>query len=245
MNPITLEILKNAFTAIPEEMGAALKRTAYSPNIKERMDASCAIFDAEGRMLAQAEHIPVHLGAMPLTVEFALQHFDDLQDGDQLIVNDPYHGGSHLPDITLIKPIFYDAELVGYAVNRAHHADVGGMTPGSMPGNSTEIFQEGLIIPPCKLLIHGKENADIFNIIKANTRTPVERAGDIRAQIAANNLGAMRMTEHIQKYSVNAYTEFAASIIEYSEKRMRHAITKIPDGTYTAEDFMDDDGVTN
>jgi len=245
MNPITLEILKNAFTAIPEEMGAALKRTAYSPNIKERMDASCAIFDAEGRMLAQAEHIPVHLGAMPLTVEFALRYFSELNEGDQIVVNDPYHGGSHLPDITLIKPIFYDAELVGYAVNRAHHADVGGMTPGSMPGNSTEIFQEGLIIPPCKLLTHGKENADIFEILKANTRTPVERAGDIRAQIAANNLGTMRMTEHIKKYSVNTYTEFADSIIEYSEKRMRHAITKIPDGTYTAEDFMDDDGVTD
>ncbi len=117
MNPITLQILKNAFTAISEEMGAALKRTAYSPNIKERMDASCAIFDAEGRMLAQAEHISVHLGAMPLTVEFALRQFDDLQEGDQIVVNDPYHGGSHLPDITLIKPIFYDAELVGYAAN--------------------------------------------------------------------------------------------------------------------------------
>ena len=245
MNPITLEILKNAFTAIPEEMGAALKRTAYSPNIKERMDASCAIFDTEGRMLAQAEHIPVHLGAMPLTVESALLHFPELNEGDQIVVNDPYHGGSHLPDITLIRPIFYDTELVGYAVNRAHHADVGGMTPGSMPGNSTEIFQEGLIIPPCKLLTRGKENADIFDFIKANTRTPVERAGDIRAQIAANNLGAMRMTEHIQKYGVDTYTEFAASIIEYSEKRMRHAITKIPDGTYTAEDFMDDDGVTD
>ncbi|NQE44955.1 hypothetical protein C5S31_02875 [ANME-1 cluster archaeon GoMg2] len=142
MNPITLEILKNAFTAIPEERGAALKRTAYSPNIKERLDASCAIFDAEGRMLAQAEHIPVHLGAMPLTVDFALRHFDELHEGDQIVVNDPYNGGSHLPDITLIKPIFYSTELVGYAVNRAHHADVGGMTPGSMPGNSTEIFQE-------------------------------------------------------------------------------------------------------
>ena len=245
MNPITLEILKNTFTAIPEEMGAVLKRTAYSPNIKERLDASCAIFDAESRMLAQAEHIPVHLGAMPLTVEFALLHFSELNEGDQIVVNDPYHGGSHLPDITLIRPIFYDTELVGYAVNRAHHADIGGLTPGSMPGNSTDIFQEGLIIPPCKLIIHGKENTDIFEIIKANTRTPVERAGDIRAQIAANNLGAIRMSEHIQKYSVNTYTEFAASIIEYSEKRMRYAISKIPDGTYAAEDFLDDDGVTD
>jgi len=244
MNPVTLEILKNAFTAIPEEMGAALKRTAYSPNIKERMDASCAIFDSEGRMLAQAEHIPIHLGSMPLAVEFAVRHIEKLNEGDQIAVNDPYHGGSHLPDITLIRPIFYEAKLVGYAVNRAHHADVGGMSPGSMPGNSTEIFQEGLIIPPCKLLIKGKENADVFEIIKANTRTPTERVGDIRAQVAANNLGAIRMAELIQKYSANTYTEFAASIIEYSEKRMRHAISKMPDGTYTAEDFLDDDGIT-
>ena len=162
MDSVTLEILKNAFTAIPEEMGAALKRTAYSPNIKERMDASCAIFDAESRMLAQAEHILVHLGSMPLTVEFAVRHFEGLNEGDQIVVNDPYHGGSHLPDITLIKPVFYEGKLTGYAVNRAHHADVGGMSPGSMPGNSTEIFQEGFIIPPCKLLIKGKENADSY-----------------------------------------------------------------------------------
>jgi len=244
MNPVTLEILKNAFTAIPEEMGAALKRTAYSPNIKERMDASCAIFDAEGRMLAQAEHIPVHLGSMPLTVEFAMRHFEELNEGDQIVVNDPYHGGSHLPDITLIKPVFYKGKLVGYAVNRAHHADVGGMSPGSMPGNSTEIFQEGLIIPPCKLLIKGKENADVFEVIKANTRTPEERVGDIRAQVAANNLGAIRIAELIRKYSANTYKEFAESIIEYSKKRMRYAISKMPDGTYTAEDFLDDDGIT-
>jgi N-methylhydantoinase B len=244
MNPVTLEILKNAFTAIPEEMGAALKRTAYSPNIKERMDASCAIFDAESRMLAQAEHIPVHLGSMPLTVEFAVRHFEELNEGDQIVVNDPYHGGSHLPDITLIRPVFYEGLLKGYAVNKAHHADVGGMSPGSMPGNSTEIFQEGIIIPPCKLLIRGNENTDVFGIIKANTRTPEERVGDIRAQVAANNLGAIRMAELIQKYSAKTYKEFAESIIKYSEKRMRYAISQMPDGTYTAEDFLDDDGIT-
>ena len=244
MDPVTLEILKNAFSAVPEEMGAALKRTAYSPNIKERMDASCAIFNSKGRMLAQAEHIPVHLGSMPLTVEFALEHVAELHEGDQIVVNDPYHGGSHLPDLTLIKPVFYDGALAGYVVNRAHHADVGGMAPGSMPGNSTEIFQEGLIIPPCKLVHKGAENADVFAIIKANTRTPTERVGDIRAQIAANNLGALRMTELIRKYSADTYNEFAERIISYSEKRMRHAISEMPDGTYTAEDFLDDDGIT-
>ena len=145
MDPVTLEILKNAFTAVPEALGAALKRIAYSPNIKERMDVSCTVFDSQGRMLAQAEHIPVHLGSMPLTVEFALEHVAELHDGDQIVVNDPYHGGSHLPDLTLIKPVFYEGELAGYVVNRAHHADVGGISPGSMPGNSIEIFQEGLI----------------------------------------------------------------------------------------------------
>ena len=245
MDPVTLEILKNAFTAVPEEMGAVLKRTAYSPNIKERMDASCAVFDVQGRMLAQAEHIPVHLGAMPLTVERALRDVENLYDGDQIVVNDPYHGGSHLPDLTLIKPVFYDVELVGYVVNRAHHADVGGMAPGSMPGNSTEIFQEGLIIPPCKLVVKGKENEDVFAIINANTRTPAERVGDIRAQIAANNLGAQRMAELIRKYGTDTYNEFAARIIAYSEKRMRHALAEMPDGTYTAEDFLDDDGIAD
>ena len=244
MDPVTLEILKNAFNAVPEEMGAALKRTAYSPNIKERMDASCAVFDAAGRMLAQAEHIPVHLGAMPLTVAYALQHVEDLQEGDQIVVNDPYHGGSHLPDLTLIKPVFYAGALVGYVVNRAHHADVGGMSPGSMPGNSTEIFQEGLIIPPCKLVVEGKENEAVFAIIKANTRTPAERVGDIRAQIAANNVGALRAAALIHKYGFDTYHEFAESIIRYSEKRMRHAISAMPDGTYTAQDFLDDDGIT-
>jgi len=243
MDPVTLEILKNAFTAVPEEMGAVLKRTAYSPNIKERMDASCAIFDSKGRMQAQAEHIPVHLGAMPLTVEFVLKHIKQILEGDQIVVNDPYHGGSHLPDLTLIKPVFYDEVLAGYVVNRAHHADVGGMAPGSMPGNSTEIFQEGLIIPPCKLVLKGRENADVFAIIKANTRTPTERVGDIRAQIAANNLGALRMTELIRKYSADTYNEFAERIISYSEKRMRHALSEMPDGTYIAEDFLDDDGI--
>jgi len=243
MDPVTLEILKNAFSAVPEEMGAVLKRTAYSPNIKERMDASCAVFDAQGRMLAQAEHIPVHLGSMPLTVEFALRYVKELQNGDQLVVNDPYHGGSHLPDLTLIKPVFYDEVLAGYVVNRAHHADVGGMAPGSMPGNSTEIFQEGLIIPPCKLVNEGQENADVFAIIKANTRTPTERVGDIRAQIAANNVGALRVAELIKKYGADTYHEFAELIISYSEKRMQHALSEIPDGTYTAEDFLDDDGI--
>ncbi|MBN1455723.1 MAG: hydantoinase B/oxoprolinase family protein [Methanomicrobia archaeon] len=244
MNPVLLELMKNAVSAVPEEMGAVLKRTAYSPNIKERMDASCAVFDAQGRMLAQAEHIPVHLGAMPLTVECALSAFPEWQDGDQIVVNDPYHGGSHLPDLTVIKPVFFARKIVGYVVNRAHHADIGGISPGSMPGKSTDIFQEGLIIPPCKLVASGRENRDIFALISANTRTPTERIGDIRAQIAANNLGDRRVVELISHYSIATYTEFTKSITAYSERRMRHAIAAMPNGTYTAEDVLDDDGIT-
>lgn len=245
LNPVLLEILKNAIAAVPEEMGAALKRTAYSPNIKERMDASCALFDAEGRMLAQAEHIPVHLGAMPRTVECALREVAKLHEGDQLVVNDPYHGGSHLPDLTLLKPVFYEGALLGYVVNRAHHADVGGMAPGSMPGTSTEIYQEGLIIPPVKLVRNDTENAEIFAMLRANTRTPAERIGDIRAQIAANNLGEQRLHELIHRYGVSSYQTFTEAIMRYSEHRMRKAIAAMPAGTYAAEDFLDDDGITD
>lgn len=244
MNPVLLELVKNALSAVPEEMGAVLKRTAYSPNIKERMDASCAIFDAQGRMLAQAEHIPVHLGAMPLTVELAIPKFPELQEEDQIVVNDPYHGGSHLPDLTVIKPVFFAEAIAGYVVNRAHHADIGGISPGSMPGKSTDIFQEGLIIPPCMLVARGQENRDVFALISSNTRTPTERIGDIRAQIAANNLGDRRVVELISKYSMATYKEFTKSINAYSERRMRHAIAVMPKGTFTAEDLLDDDGIT-
>ncbi len=248
MDAVTLEILKNAYLAIPEEMGVVLKRAAYSPNIKERMDASCAVFDARGRMVAQAEHIPVHLGSMPMAVEFCHDHFskraqEQLYDGDQIIINDPYKGGSHLPDITMIKPIFFRNKRAGYVVNKAHHSDVGGKTPGSMPGDSTEIFQEGLRVPPCKLLSKGKESREIFDIIISNTRTPEERLGDLRAQLAANNVGAERVIQLIRKYSLNTHNSFINSILKYSEKMARTAISRIPNGTYSAIDYMDDDGI--
>jgi N-methylhydantoinase B len=248
MDPVTLEILKNAYLAIPEEMGAVLKRTAYSPNIKERMDASCAVFDANGRMIAQAEHIPVHLGSMPMAVEFVQTYFGpkskkQFYNGDQIIMNDPYKGGSHLPDITIIKPVFFKNKLVGYIVNKAHHSDVGGKSPGSMPGDSTEIFQEGLRVPPCKILNKGNEVSDIFELIKANTRTPEERLGDLRAQLAANNKGAERLKQVIDKYGIKIHNIFINDIIQYSEKMVRRAILRIPNGIYTAKDYLDDDGV--
>jgi N-methylhydantoinase B len=248
MDPVTLEVLKNAYLAIPDEMGGVLKRTAYSPNIKERMDASCAIFDAEGRMIAQAEHIPVHLGSMPVAVEYIKTIYgnkgqDQLYDGDQLIMNDPFKGGSHLPDITIIKPVFFKNKFVGYAVNKAHHADVGGKSPGSMPGDSTDIYQEGFRVPPAKVLIKGREAREIVEIIRANTRTPEERIGDIRAQLAANNIGAQRMNGLIAKYGLKVHKEFIRSIIRYSEKRVQTAIRTIPNGVYRSVDYLDDDGI--
>ncbi len=244
INAARLEVMKNLFISITEEMGVVLKKASYSPNIKERGDASCAIFDWKGRLIAQAEHIPVHLGSMPLAIQAIKEYYseEDLEEGDQIILNDPYIGGSHLPDITLIKPVILKGELVGYVVNKAHHADIGGMSPGSMPGLSKEIFQEGLRIPPSKLITRGRENREIFRIIEFNTRTPEERLGDLRAQIAANNLGERRFISLIKKYGIEIYKEFVDEIIAYSERRMRKAISKIPNGVYEGEDYMDDDG---
>ena len=175
-----MEIMKNAFTFVPQEMGTVLKRAAYSPNIKERMDASCAIFDSAGRMIAQSEHIPVHLGSMPLAVHYTEKYFKgNMKDGDQIIVNDPYHGGSHLNDITLVKPIFHKKDLVGYSVNKAHHADVGGDVPGSMPSGSRTLDEEGVVIKPVKLLVEGKENQGVFSLVKNKMRNPRERLGEV------------------------------------------------------------------
>lgn len=245
MDPISLEIMKNAFTFVPQEMGTVLKRTAYSPNIKERMDASCAIFDSAGRMIAQAEHIPVHLGSMPLAVLYTEKYFkDDLKDGDQIIVNDPYHGGSHLNDITLVKPIFHKKDLAGYSVNKAHHADVGGEVPGSMPSKSRTLDEEGVVIKPVKLLVEGKENQEIFSLVKTRMRNPQERLGDLRAQIAANETGAARFLFFLEKYGYEKYNEFVDAILKYSETRVRKAISNIPNGNYSAEDVMDDDGIS-
>lgn len=241
-----LEILKNAFAFVPEEMGIVLRRTAYSPNIKERMDASCAIFDAQARMLAQAEHIPVHLGSMPLAVSYTEKYFKgEMEDGDQIVVNDPYHGGSHLNDITLVKPIFLGKELVGYVVNKAHHADVGGKAPGSMPSDSQYLDEEGFVLKPVKLIECGVESREIFQLIENATRSPKERLGDLRAQIAANNTGARRFLFYIGKYTLAGYGEFVEAILDYSERRVRKAIKAIPNGIYNAEDLMDSDGITD
>src|SRR5579884_4148249 len=189
VDPVSLEIFRSALTAIAEEMGTVLMRSSYSPNIKERRDFSCALFDADGRLIAQAAHIPVHLGSMPDSVAAALVAFDTFAPGDIIALNDPFLGGTHLPDITLIAPIFVEVEeeqrLIGFAANRAHHADVGGMAPGSMP-LATEIYQEGLILPPMKLWEGGQPNRALLALVLRNVRTPDERRGDLTAQVAAN-----------------------------------------------------------
>jgi N-methylhydantoinase B/oxoprolinase/acetone carboxylase alpha subunit len=241
-DPIELELFKNMFVSISEEMGAVLGRTSLSPNIKERKDFSCALFNRKGETFAQGSHIPVHLGAMPLSVQAALKwkHFDE---GDLVILNDPYRGGTHLPDITCISPFFWEKRLNFYVGNRAHHSDVGGMTPGSMP-LATEIFQEGLIIPPVKIMEKGKLKEDTLNLILANVRTQEERKGDLMAQIAANNKGLLRLKEVVKKYGLAKVIRYTHLIQDYTEKNLRAAIKDIPDGAYSFSDLIDDDGVS-
>lgn len=242
-DPIELELFKNIFVSICEEMGAVLGRTALSPNIKERKDFSCALFDARGETLAQGSHIPVHLGAMPLSVQASLQAVS-FESGDLVILNDPYQGGTHLPDITCISPVFVEKKLSFFVANRAHHSDVGGMSPGSMP-LASEIFQEGLIIPPIKLVREGILDEDILNLILSNVRTPEERKGDILAQIAGNNTGKLRLEETVKKYGRKKLLQYGQLIQDYTEKILRETILAIPEGVYSFWDFMDNDGITD
>ena len=243
MDPIRLEVFKHLFAAIPEEMGAVLRKSSYSPNIKERLDFSCALFDAEANLISQAAHIPVHLGAMPLSVQYALKEIE-LAPGDMVILNDPYRGGTHLPDITLIAPIFFGDRLFGFTANRAHHADVGGMTAGSMP-IAQELYQEGLIIPPIKLIETGVVKQGNWDLILANVRTPVERAGDLRAQIAANQRGVKRMQELVQQYGITVLKEYGNALLDYAERMTRNLLAEIPNGEYSFADDLDDDGISD
>ncbi|WP_027184630.1 hydantoinase B/oxoprolinase family protein [Desulfovibrio inopinatus] len=241
-NPILLEVFKNRFSAIAEEMGMALIRTAFSPNIKERRDLSCAIFDAAGDMVAQAAHIPVHLGSMPLSVKAAIAECP-MEPGDMVMLNDPYKGGTHLPDITLVAPVFANNTETPafYVANRAHHADVGGMSPGSLP-LSTSLFQEGIIIPPVRIVKHGTIDTDLMRFFLDNVRTPNERQGDFSAQVMANTTGVARTAALLEKYGRETVQFYAARLIDYAETMTRQAISALPNGTYTFEDVLDDDG---
>jgi N-methylhydantoinase B len=243
-DPIELEIFKNIFHSIAEEMGAALRRTAFSPNIKERRDYSCAVFDADGQVIAMGDHMPVHLGSMPLSVQAAITSCK-LDRGDVAMLNDPFRGGTHLPDITLVAPVYIKGKRPDfYVASRAHHADIGGTYPGSM-GLCREISQEGFRIPPVSLVRAGKMDRDILALLLNNVRTPDEREGDLGAQLAACNTGAARLREVCQRYGLQHTRRNAADLLEYSEAIMRALLRQVPKGTYRAEDYMDNDGIND
>jgi N-methylhydantoinase B/oxoprolinase/acetone carboxylase alpha subunit len=240
-----LEVFRNLFVSIADEMGAVLRKTAFSANIKERRDYSCAVYGRSGETIAMGDHMPVHLGAMPLSVQHALAAFR-LGPGDVAIVNDPFSGGTHLPDITAVSGVFLGKSTTPefYVANRAHHADVGGMSPGSMP-LAREIYQEGLRIPPVLLMAGGKVRADVMRIILANVRTPEEREGDLLAQVMANRRGEERLREIVARYGLPRVRRSAAGLLDYSERVTRAMLHGIPDGEYRFEDFLDDDGITD
>ena len=240
-----LEIFKNLFHSVAEEMGAALRRSAFSPNIKERRDYSCAVFDGSRRVAAMGDHMPVHLGSMPSSVAAAVEALDP-GPGDIAMLNDPYAGGTHLPDITLVMPVMSPGsrQPVFYVANRAHHSDVGGAQPASM-GLSEEIYQEGLRIPPVLLARSGRIERDVMAMLLANVRTPREREGDLTAQIAACRLGERRLTELREKYGHRKTFFYLDALQRYSAHLMSEALGRIPDGLYRAEDCLDDDGYSD
>ncbi len=245
-HPIFFEVLRNAFISVAEEMGASLIRTAYSPNIKERRDCSAAVFDIEGELVSQAEHIPVHLGAMPESVKAALKQYSisEWTKEDVVILNDPFEGGTHLPDVTMISPVLFKNEVAGFVANRAHHADIGGVTPGSMPGASTEIYQEGLRIPPTKIIEGGKINQGLWRVLLANVRTPIERQGDLQAQLAANLTGVTRFESILEKYSLPTIASFFEDFHSYSRQRMLDQLSLMPQGKFRFIDYLDNDGIS-
>jgi N-methylhydantoinase B len=285
-DPVKLEIFKSLYSSVAEEMGVSLRRSAFSPNIKERRDYSCAVFNSKGVLIAQGDHMPVHLGSMPMSVKAALETVD-LQPGDIAVLNDPYAGGTHLPDVTMVAAVFAEgggvqrgegerergsarareertsskhkkspplppspprplalAPPLFYVANRAHHADIGGATPGSM-GRADEIYQEGLRIPPVRLMIGGEVNADVMRLIAANVRLPEEREGDLTAQLGAIATGQRRLLEIVERYGFSEANLYASRLISYTGEMMRRLIRELPDGVYEAEDFLDDDGYTD
>jgi len=251
-DPIELEIFKNIYHSIAEEMGAALRRTAFSPNVKERRDYSCAVFNSDGEVIAMGDHMPVHLGSMPMSVRAAIEQFD-LEAGDVVMLNDPFRGGTHLPDITLVAPVYVRSKDSRqraknlrpdfYVASRAHHSDVGGAYPGSM-GLCREIYQEGLRIPPMRIMRAGKMRSDVLALLLNNVRTPLEREGDLGAQIAACHTGAERLHEICSRYGLERTQKAARELLDYSEEMMRAFLEQVPSGIYGAEDFLDNDGIS-
>ncbi|HWC15623.1 MAG TPA: hydantoinase B/oxoprolinase family protein, partial [Terriglobales bacterium] len=258
-DPVELEIFRELFHSISEEMGASLRRSAFSPNIRERRDYSCAVFDRHAQVIAMGDHMPVHLGSMPMSVRAAIERLTLGRD-DVAIVNDPFAGGTHLPDITLVAPVFASQETSRrrarktrtagtvrpdfYVASRAHHADVGGGSAGSM-GLSREIYQEGIRIPPVALIRDGEIQQDVMQMILANVRTPEEREGDLGAQIAACNTGARRLLELCARYGLSRVHRATEDLQQYAEQMTRALLDKIPAGEYSAEDFLDNDGMSD
>lgn len=239
---VTLEVFRHLFQALAEEMGAALRRASYSPNIKERRDYSCALFDADARPVAMGDHMPVHLGAMPMSVTAALDELGPLGDGDVALLNDPFRGGTHLPDLTTIRAVHGpDGTLLGYVAARAHHSDVGGIAPGSMP-LAREIVQEGLRIPPVLLVRGGRPQDDVRRMILANVRTPEERAGDLDAQLAALHTGRTRLLDMVERRGAPAVLRAMTDLVDYADRLLEAGLERIPDGTWVGEDALEDDG---
>ncbi|CAF0705372.1 hydantoinase B/oxoprolinase family protein [Candidatus Methylacidithermus pantelleriae] len=243
MDAVQLGIFRALLEAVPEEMGIVLRRTGFSPNIKERRDYSCAIFDRHARLVAQGDHMPVHLGSLPAAVSEIVRRMPILEPGDVAIANDPFAGGTHLPDLTMVSAVYAPDEdtPVFYVASRAHHSDVGGMTPGSM-GLCREVFQEGLRIPPVLLWKKGVLQNDIWQLVLANVRTPWEREGDLLAQRAANEAGEGRLRVLMKRYGVSQLSEAMEALLDYSERFLRVELSRVPPGSYEAEDYLDDDG---
>ena len=240
VDPITLEVARNRLSSIAADMGVVLRRTAYSPNIKERADCSAALFDASGEMLAQAEHIPVHLGSMPASVAAVLDRFGtDVEPNTQFAVNDPFAGGTHLNDLTLLRPVHVADDLVAWVANRAHHADVGGDAPGSMPARATRLEEEGHVVSPVPAVRNGEWLDEFSGPFLAATRTPAERLGDLSAQLGANEAGALRVTELIDAEGLDRWRTVTATLLDYGERRMRSALAALPDGAYSFVDHME------
>jgi len=242
VDPIKAEVVARFLLATAEEMGATLIRTAFSPNIKERADCSTAIFDAAGEVIALAQRVPIHLGSMVGAVDEIRKRYRerDIHAGDMFIANDPYTGGgTHLPDINVIAPVFIGKRIVAFVANIAHHADVGGMVPGSEAAVCKSIFQEGIRIPPVRIRRDGEVNRDVLELILLNSRTPKERVGDLQAQFAANTVGTRSVLQLFERYGVTATQAAIAAYLDFTEKRFRVAIDRLPKGRYRAEDFLD------
>ncbi|MBV8531103.1 MAG: hydantoinase B/oxoprolinase family protein, partial [Candidatus Eremiobacteraeota bacterium] len=241
---ITAEIVKNALVYASEEMGIAVRSSAYSPNIKERLDHSCALFDRFGRLIAQAEHIPVHLGSLPWGLRRMLdvihREYGGVREGEMWVANDPYITGTHLNDVTLVRPIFFHGALAGYAASKAHHADVGGSVPGSMPAVAGDLFAEGVVVAPMRMVEAERVLEQTVAVFRANSRTPDARSGDLRAQVAGNYTGERRLLELYGRYGTATMEQTIAQALDDSERRMRTALRALSEGVFDAEDFLED-----